>query len=65
MYPEVDFELHKTVAVVKRELEAIGIPYTEKYGKGSVVGYVNPEKEGFTIAIRADMDHCLNAFFGA
>ncbi len=56
MYPEVDFELPKTVALVKRELEAIGIPYTEKYGKGSVVGYINPEKEGFTIAIRADMD---------
>lgn len=55
-YPEVDFDLPKTVAVVKRELDAIGIPYTEKYGKGSVVGYINPEKEGFTIAIRADMD---------
>lgn len=56
MYPEVDFDLPRTVALVKRELEAIGIPYTEKYGKGSVVGYINPEKEGFTIAIRADMD---------
>lgn len=47
MYPEVDFDLPKTVAVVKRELDAIGIPHTEKYGKGSVVGYINPEKEGF------------------
>lgn len=56
MYPEVDFDLPKTVALVKRELEAIGVPYTEKYGKGSVVGYINPDKEGFTIAIRADMD---------
>jgi len=56
VYPEVDFNLPKTVAVVKRELDAIGIPYTEKYGKGSVVGYINPEKEDFTIAIRADMD---------
>lgn len=56
MYPEVDFDLPKTVAVVERELDAIGVPYTEKYGKGSVVGYINPEKEGFTIAIRADMD---------
>ena len=55
-YPEVDFDLPKTVAVVNRELDAIGIPYTEKYGKGSVVGYINPEKEDFTIAIRADMD---------
>lgn len=56
MYPEVDFDLPKTVAVVERELEAMGIPYTEKYGKGSVVGYINPDKEGFTIGIRADMD---------
>lgn len=34
----------------------MGIPYTEKYGKGSVVGYINPDKESFTIGIRADMD---------
>ena len=56
MYPEVDFDLPKTVALVKRELSAMGIPYTETYGEGSVVGYLNPDKEGFTIAIRADMD---------
>lgn len=56
MYPEVDYDLPKTVAVVERELEAMGVPYTEKYGKGSVVGYINPEKKGFTIGIRADMD---------
>ncbi len=56
MYPEVDFDLPKTIAVVERELEAMGVPYTEKYGKGSVVGYINPDKEGFTIGIRADMD---------
>ena len=55
-YPEIDFELPKTVAVVKRELKALGIPCTEKYGKGSVVGCINPQKKGFTIGIRADMD---------
>ena len=32
---------------VERELEAIEIPYTEKDGEGSVVGYINPDKEGF------------------
>ena len=47
MYPEVDYELPKTVALVKRELRAMGIPYTEKYGKGSVVGYINPDKTNF------------------
>ncbi|MBQ6875447.1 MAG: amidohydrolase [Lachnospiraceae bacterium] len=58
-YPEVDFELPRTITVVKRELEKMGIPYTEKYGKSSVVGYINPQKEGFTIGIRADMDALL------
>lgn len=55
-YPEIDFDLPKTVALVKRELESMKIPYTEEYGKGSVVGYINPKKENFTIGIRADMD---------
>ncbi len=56
MYPEVDYDLPKTVALVKRELESMGVPYTEKYGQGSVVGYINPDKTDFTIGIRADMD---------
>lgn len=56
MYPEVDYDLPKTVALVKRELDSMGIPHTEKYGKGSVVGYINPDKTDFTIGIRADMD---------
>lgn len=55
-YPEVDFDLPKTVALIKRELDAIGVPYTKKYGDGSVVAYINSEKEGFTIALRADTD---------
>lgn len=56
MYPEIDFDLPKTVALIKRELEAMGVPYTEQYGEGSVVGYINPDSQGFTIAIRADTD---------
>ena len=55
-YPETGFDLKKTVSVVERELSAMGIPYTQRYGKGSVVGYINPDKAGFTIGIRADMD---------
>ena len=58
-YPEVDFELPRTIALVKGELEKLGIPYTEKYGKSSVVGYINPQKDAFTIGIRADMDALL------
>ena len=58
-YPEVDFELPKTIALVKGELEKSGIEYTEKYGRSSVVGVINPEKKQFTIGIRADMDALL------
>ena len=54
--PELGFDLPRTVAVVKRELDQIGIDYTEQYGKGSIVAELNPEKKDFTIAIRADMD---------
>lgn len=58
-YPEVGFDLPRTIAVVKRELDKMGIPYTEKYGKSSVVATINPEKSHFTIGIRADMDALL------
>jgi amidohydrolase len=54
--PELGFDLPKTIAIVKRELDKIGIPYTERYGKSSIVADLNPEKTDFTIAIRADMD---------
>ena len=53
--PELGFELPRTVAIVKRELDKIGIPYTEKYGKSSIVAEMNSDKP-FTIALRADMD---------
>ncbi len=58
-YPEVGFDLPKTIAVVKRELDSLGIEYTEKYGESSVVGIINPDKSHFTIGIRADMDALL------
>ena len=54
--PELGFDLPRTLAIVKRELSAIGVSYTERYGKSSVVCEINPEKTSFTIAIRADMD---------
>ncbi len=55
-YPEIGFDLPKTIALVKRELDAIGLEYTEEYGESSVVAMINPEKTHFTIGIRADMD---------
>ena len=58
-YPEIGFDLPKTISVVKRELEKLNVPYSEKYGESSVVGFINPNKKGFTIGIRADMDALL------
>lgn len=58
-YPEIGFELPKTIAVVKRELDKLGVEYTTKYGESSVVGIINPDKSHFTIGIRADMDALL------
>ena len=54
--PEIGYDLGNTLAVIRRELTEMGIPYTEKFGKSSIVGVINPEKAGFTIGIRADMD---------
>jgi len=58
-YPEIGFDLPKTIALVKRELDNLGIEYTEKYGESSVVATINPQKSHFTIGIRADMDALL------
>lgn len=58
-YPEIGFDLPKTIAVVKRELDSLGIEYTESYGESSVVAVINPDKNHFTIGIRADMDALL------
>lgn len=55
-YPELDFELPKTIALVKSELEKLSIPYTEEFAESSIVAYINPEKTDFTIGIRTDMD---------
>lgn len=58
-YPEIGFDLPKTIGVVKRELDKLNIPYTEDFGKSSVVAFINPDKKHFTIGIRADMDALL------
>ena len=56
MRPGIGFDLDDTLEILRRELNEIGVEYTEKYGKSSIVATVNPEKSHFTIAIRADMD---------
>ena len=54
-YPEIGFDLPRTLALVRRELEAMGIPYTEEFGRSGIVATIN-EGKPFTIGVRADMD---------
>ena len=54
MYPELRWELDRTAALVKRELDAAGIPYeADQYGRNTIVATINPERTGFTIGLRA------------
>ena len=53
--PEIGFDLPKTLAVVRRELDAMGVSYTEEFGKSSIVATIN-EGKPFTIGLRGDMD---------
>ena len=54
--PEIGFDLPKTLTIVKRELDAIGISYTEKIGKSCIIATLNENIGSKTIALRADMD---------
>ena len=57
MYPELRWELPRTAALVRRELDSIGVEYeADVYGPNTIVATINPEKTDFTIGIRADMD---------
>ena len=53
--PEIGFDLKETLVIVRRELDAMGISYTEKYGKSSIVATINEGKMP-RIGLRADMD---------
>lgn len=54
--PELGFDLPKSKAIICRELDAIGIPYTEEFGISSIVATLNEGVGNKTIAIRADYD---------
>ena len=55
-FPELGFDLPRTLEIVRRELENLHIPYTDKFGTSSLVALINPDSTGFSIGIRADMD---------
>lgn len=53
-YPEIGFELSKTVNLISEELRKLDIPYSTDYGKSSIVAHIGNGDE--IIAFRADMD---------
>ena len=53
--PEIGFDLFETMKIVRRELDDMGISYTEEFGKSSIVATIN-EGKPYTIGIRGDMD---------
>lgn len=55
-YPELSFEEFKTADLVKRQLQAWGIPYTEGWAKTGVVGILKQGHSDRAIGLRADMD---------
>ena len=54
--PELSFDLPETLKIIRRELDALGIPYTEHMGKSSIVATLNEGVGNKTIGIRADTD---------
>ena len=54
--PEIGYDLPKTLALIRRELDAMGLPYTEEYGTSSIIATLNEGVGSKTIALRADTD---------
>lgn len=55
-HPETGFDLPVTAALVKRELDKMGIPHRDDFCRNGVVAYLGTDPEKRTIALRADMD---------
>jgi len=55
MNPEIGMEEFRTQKRVMEELRAMGIEYEAIAGTG-IVGYINGNGYGKTVALRADMD---------
>jgi hippurate hydrolase len=57
-HPELGFEEHRTVEVVTRELDRLGVEYHTRVGKTGVVAVIRGKgsDSGRSIGLRADMD---------
>jgi amidohydrolase len=55
-YPELAFNEFKTSERIARELKKLGINFKKGIAKTGVVGVLNGNRKGKTLALRADMD---------
>src|SRR5699024_6982792 len=55
-HPELGMEEYRTRDQIIRYLEEMGIPYEKDIANTAVVGLITGEKEGRTVALRADID---------
>lgn len=54
--PEVAWQEHETGALVKNELDRLGIPYRSCGGETGILAEIRGSREGKTVLLRADMD---------
>ncbi|HSI66181.1 MAG TPA: M20 family metallopeptidase [Planococcus sp. (in: firmicutes)] len=54
--PELGGEEWETSKLIQEELEKAGIPFQTGFAKTGVLGIIEGEKEGGTVALRADID---------
>lgn len=55
-HPEPGFQEFRTSALIKEELKSFGMEIIENVGITGVIGILRGDKEGKTIALRADID---------
>lgn len=55
-HPEVGFDLPETAALVKKELDELGLEVHTGFGKTGLIGILRGGKPGKTVMLRADMD---------
>lgn len=55
-HPELEFDLPKTSALVKKELEALGLEVKTGFATSGLIAILRGGKPGKTVMLRADMD---------